>query len=87
MVCWRKSSKKVRFSFSMRGGDLELLRRGRVGESPAEAVAAHRVCLFKALAIGEFVTAIMARKLAIDVGYDSGLRGAGKIIGRNDLIA
>jgi hypothetical protein len=33
------------------------------------------------------MAAVMARELAIDVGYDPGLRGAGKIVSRNDLIA
>ena len=33
------------------------------------------------------MAAIVARELAVDVGNDSSLRGTGKIVGGNDLIA
>ncbi len=33
------------------------------------------------------MAAIVARELAVDVGDDSGLRGAGEIVGGNDLVA
>lgn len=69
------------------GSDLELLSRSCVRERVTEAIASDCVGLLKTFAIGKLVTAIVARELAVDVGDDSGLRGAGKIVSGNDLIA
>ena len=53
----------------------------------AKSLSAHRIGLSKSIPIRVLMAAVMARKLAIDVGDDSSLRGAGKFICGNNLIA
>ena len=50
-------------------------------------MAADCVKLIETGAIGVLMAAVMARKLAINVGDDSGLRRAGEVVSGNDLVA
>ena len=50
-------------------------------------MAAEGVELIQTVAISVLMAAVVARELAIDVGDDSGLRRAGKIVSRYDLVA
>src|SRR5579859_5289158 len=43
--------------------------------------------MFEAVAVDVLMNAVMASQLAIDVGNDAGLGGAGKIVRGNDLVA
>jgi hypothetical protein len=67
--------------------DLKLLQGRRVGECIAKTASAHFIGLRKAGSIRVLKPPIVARELAIDVCDHPGLRGAGKFVSGDDLIA
>ena len=74
--------------FLERGDDLELLYRGRIARD-AEPKRFRLIAstFARPITICVLMTAIVARELTVDVGDDSRLRCAGKIVSGNDLIA